>query len=53
VRRGIRWLPAIAVDDAEAAKSPDFSTGGVDDGPATFDVIASIQAWVDGAPNHG
>jgi hypothetical protein len=43
----------IAADDAEAAASPDFSTGGVDDGPATFDVTASIQAWVDGAPNHG
>jgi hypothetical protein len=22
-------------------------------GPATFDVTASVQAWVDGTPNHG
>jgi hypothetical protein len=43
----------IATDDAEAARSADFSTGGVDDGPATFDVTAPVQAWVNGAPNHG
>ena len=43
----------LSADDAEAAASPDFSTGGVDDGPATFDVTASTQAWVNGTPNHG
>ena len=43
----------IAADDAEAAESPDFSTGGVDDGPATFDVTAPVQAWVNGTANHG
>jgi hypothetical protein len=42
-----------ATDDAEAARSADFSTGGVDDGPAIFDVTAAVQAWVDGTPNHG
>jgi G8 domain len=43
----------IAADDAEAASSADLSTGGVDDGPATFDATTPVQAWVDGAPNHG
>jgi chitodextrinase len=43
----------ISSDDAEAAKSADFSTGGVDDGPATFDVTAPVQAWVNGTTNHG
>jgi hypothetical protein len=43
----------IAADDTEAAGSADFSTGGVDDGPATFDVTAAVQAWVNGAPNFG
>jgi hypothetical protein len=43
----------LSADDAEAAKSADFSTGGVDDGPATFDVTAPVQDWVEGAPNHG
>jgi hypothetical protein len=43
----------IAADDAEAASSADFSTGGVDNGPATFDVTAPVQAWVNGAPNFG
>jgi hypothetical protein len=43
----------IAADGAEAAGSPGFSTGDVDDGPATFEVSAPVQAWVDGAPNHG
>jgi hypothetical protein len=43
----------ITADDAEAASSADFSTGGVDNGPATFDVTAAVQAWVDGAPNFG
>jgi hypothetical protein len=43
----------IAADDAEAASSADFSTGGVDDGPATFDVTAPVQAWVNGTANHG
>ena len=43
----------IGADDAEAARSADFSTGGVDDGPATFDVTAPVQAWVNGTANHG
>jgi hypothetical protein len=43
----------ISADDAEAARNADFSTGGVDDGPATFDVTAPVQAWVNGTANHG
>jgi hypothetical protein len=43
----------IAADDGEAARSADFSTGGVDGGPATFDVTAPVQVWVNGAPNFG
>ena len=43
----------ISADDTEAARGADLSTGGVDDGPATFDVTAPVQDWVNGAPNLG
>jgi hypothetical protein len=37
----------------EALATADHSTGAVSKTTRTFDVTASVQAWVDGAPNHG
>jgi len=38
---------------AEALGAADHVTGAVAKTTRTFDVTASVQAWVDGAPNHG
>ncbi|MGE0142827.1 MAG: DNRLRE domain-containing protein [Planctomycetota bacterium] len=40
---------------AEASASADLDTGGqvTQKGTVSFDVTASVQAWLDGAPNHG
>jgi hypothetical protein len=43
----------IQADGVEADNLPDFSTGAVQNGSASFDVTPTVQAWVDGAPNHG
>lgn len=46
-------LPGVQTDGVEAVATPDLTTGPVALGAARLDVTASVQAWADGAPNHG
>ncbi len=43
----------VQADDVEAAAAADVNTGTVQVGARTWDVTASVQAWVGGAANHG
>lgn len=43
----------VQADGIEAAASADGQTGTVAPGTTRLDLAASVQAWADGAPNHG
>ncbi|MBV0902567.1 DNRLRE domain-containing protein [Haloarcula salina] len=43
----------VQADDTEAVDSADAQTGTVATGTTRIDLAASVQAWADGAPNHG
>ncbi|MCE8018114.1 tandem-95 repeat protein [Halomonas sp. MCCC 1A17488] len=43
----------LQADGVEARASADLTTGFVPTGTTRLDVSASLQAWADGAPNHG
>ncbi|WP_424001146.1 DNRLRE domain-containing protein [Haloarcula salina] len=43
----------VQADGSEAVDSADAQTGTVATGTTRIDLSASVQAWADGAPNHG
>ncbi|SDM36477.1 Calcineurin-like phosphoesterase [Halogranum gelatinilyticum] len=43
----------VQVDGAQAAATPDVTTGSVALGTTTVDVTASVERWVGGDPNYG
>lgn len=43
----------VQADGVEAKATPEFNTGQVPIGTQQFTMTATVQAWVDGQPNHG
>jgi hypothetical protein len=43
----------VNADGDDATTDPETKTGVVEAGSTEIDVTASVQAWVDGEPNHG
>jgi hypothetical protein len=43
----------VRADGTDAVADPDTETGRISTGVTEVDVTASVQAWVDGAPNYG